>query len=879
LVVFDGGFREEMTADEWRQEGSAYFVQGEFEAAEASYRKGLASVGDCCKKVSVVLNNIAAVHLMLSRESRVDSVSDGIPSLEAALLNGTVSGIIDPLNHKAWLRRARCMQDMGFGQEQCAKDLRDICTRVVTKAVTSTELGECLGEFKRNMKADIQQRLQKRAAQAIGHESAAASKSATTSGASAEEKPRAGEDIDGDDEDIERQTTQMEGFVNRMRRAHAIAKSQSNPRLQLLPREIMMFQTNPPPEVHTEFPRLRGWPEGINVDLAKKVLYHAYLKASMNPWIEAQRMRDGSFFENLSIENKVKRWHGIGGMAFISARGVVEFGSIVDGRELVDDYAPTYYARTRSSFSNSVSRADVYYFNSTHVAIGFNDFTNLLGASLCKNSAIDAPLNFVGFEMSEFAVAKCKVVAQMLGRSSVPISSGMEVWLSSTWSATTLQHFRGSVTVVLESLRGENPGVVGYLRHWASTEPISAANARSNYFSNLVRKSKLSLLAPYSFRRQVDRLDLMQYLLSGEIRATASVLETMGEVQTGSSGARDSDAGTTTKSQKKRKKKAKKKNAAKRAVTSPPLVGSLTMWNVPPGSPPLEAGIAFNTVDLMDLVEDFTKRGRCQLSIVDLFMIHVMKGLRRLRDLLQTQKLTIEVNYGVVKAVKGDAVNDSANQELLERIANLRPQTISWSNVLDYFMPEDFHDLARRCSTHGNCVHYGYSMNWPTQVLGASIIDYNPRNAKLIIDSVLNAALGFPSESTIMPLPPLVEMFKLAGLDTLLFLPYREHPLNSTAYVLAHLFDDEWIGHFMKKGEVTNRVLQRLGALYTPFNCGLQKGAMAFAPANPLDRSSLNLYMCWCYDPHVRLVEKESFESSAPVEVEMLARLMACFGA
>jgi hypothetical protein len=31
----------------------------------------------------------------------------------------------------------------------------------VTKAVTSTELGECLGEFKRNMEADIQQRLQK----------------------------------------------------------------------------------------------------------------------------------------------------------------------------------------------------------------------------------------------------------------------------------------------------------------------------------------------------------------------------------------------------------------------------------------------------------------------------------------------------------------------------------------------------------------------------------------------------------------------------------------------------------------------------------------------------------------------------------------------
>ncbi|KAF1783640.1 hypothetical protein GQ600_10958 [Phytophthora cactorum] len=57
--------------------------------------------------------------------------------------------------------------------------------------------------------------------------------------------------------------------------------------------------------------------------------------------------------------------------------------------------------------------------------------------------------------MSEFAVAKCKVVAHMLGSPSISIYSVMEVWLSSTWSETTLSDFRKSVKAVLESLNGQ----------------------------------------------------------------------------------------------------------------------------------------------------------------------------------------------------------------------------------------------------------------------------------------------------------------------------------------------------------------------------------------------------------------------------------------
>lgn len=244
-----------------------------------------------------------------------------------------------------------------------------------------------------------------------------------------------------------------------------------------------MFFQRPPPEIHTEFKKLREWPDGIDATFASKVLYRAYLDASVNPWLNAHGMRDGTFFESLKFDDRMKRWHGIGAMEILRARGSMKCGDIVDGREAHNSFEPTYHARMRTSFANNPNRAEYYYFGTTHVAMGFNDFSSLLAATLSDKLHHDVPLNWVGFDMSEFAVAKGKVVAHMLGSSNVAISSVMEVWLSSTWSETTLKNFRESVNVVVDSLGpNENPKVLSYLTHWAAVEPVSAARARSAFF-------------------------------------------------------------------------------------------------------------------------------------------------------------------------------------------------------------------------------------------------------------------------------------------------------------------------------------------------------------------------------------------------------------
>ncbi|KAG2998305.1 hypothetical protein PC119_g17479 [Phytophthora cactorum] len=104
-----------------------------------------------------------------------------------------------------------------------------------------------------------------------------------------------------------------------------------------------------------------------------------------------------------------------------------------------------------------------------------------------------------------------------------------------------------------------------------------------------------------------------------------------------------------------RRKKRNHKREDEGRSSDVPRVGSLTMWNVPAGAPPLEENIMFNTVDFSRfwtiMWSKKTKKNSTEkLSVVDLSIIHIMQNLDYLRGLMMKNKLTIEVHYGVVKA-------------------------------------------------------------------------------------------------------------------------------------------------------------------------------------------------------------------------------------
>eukprot|EP00798_Chlamydomonas_sp_ICE-L_P029353 gene29353-12439_t len=64
------------------------------------------------------------------------------------------------------------------------------------------------------------------------------------------------------------------------------------------------------------------------------------------------------------------------------------------------------------------------------------------------------------------------------------------------------------------------------------------------------------------------------------------------------------------------------------------------------------------------------------------------------------------------------------NKNLQEEIRQLKPWTVSWSNVPDYVDTAAFHRMARQLSGAEDTVHYAHSMNWPVEVKGASYLDF-----------------------------------------------------------------------------------------------------------------------------------------------------------
>ena len=60
---------------------------------------------------------------------------------------------------------------------------------------------------------------------------------------------------------------------------------------------------------------------------------------------------------------------------------------------------------------------------------------------------------------------------------------------------------------------------------------------------------------------------------------------------------------------------------------------------------------------------------------------------------------------------------------------DLQPNSMSWSNVCDFMMPEDFHAMAKQCSGP-QTKHLLFPMNWTREVCGAFVLDYDDIDAR-----------------------------------------------------------------------------------------------------------------------------------------------------
>lgn len=154
-------------------------------------------------------------------------------------------------------------------------------------------------------------------------------------------------------------------------------------------------------------------------------------------------------------------------------------------------------------------------------------------------------------------------------------------------------------------------------------------------------------------------------------------------------------------------------------------------------------------------------------------------------------------------------------QPVVDFRAGLKPHTMSWSNLVDYMRPTEFHDLARRCSAESDVIHYGYSMNWVFETVGTCILDTeNSDIRQSIIQNTRRVISRFAR------VPP------------------------TTAFFPATTHCRSWINH----------TLTRHGA-------PVQVGRVAMLSYNQLGKNNWSVYFSWTYSALTQL--KQSGVNSA----------------
>ncbi|CAE7217762.1 unc45b, partial [Symbiodinium microadriaticum] len=526
------------------------------------------------------------------------------------------------------------------------------------------------------------------------------------------------------------------------------------------------------PSFHLDFPKQFGWPVAVDVARAAKLLEVTYSIATTSPWMMNHAIKTGDF--KFEFEDWQKRFH-FGGLGLERMKLVFQEGrqfrpgDVIDMEFCRQDFKMQYDTRIRNSFANSLNRKEIMQQGTVHVAVGFNDLGTLLTGDFRPSPQHDhGPLRFIGYEMNAFNVAKTRIIERLLKDPQVPLTIPLQIWFSSAWTSLAEEAFRRAAGAAMACSTQADVEVQAYFSHWVSAAPVPLSEARALWLDYHEDGRDWSAIA--SMARHKDRMALCDYYVTGDVLG--------GEI---------------------------------------PNTGSLAMWSVPPGSPPLQKGeSAFNAVSLEDLLTEVGSETGSNIKVAMEALL--LRRLQRLRGLLQRGEVQIELHVGLLSL---------DNKALLSQIAELHPWTMSWSNVLDHMHLRDFHDMARACSIHGDTIHYGYSMNWITGVWGTCIMDFPEEMRGELID-LSDKGLIEAGHLSFEGLP---------RSEMLLVLPPHDTPLNYTGFVLSLSHGSKWADYFCSPA--LGMPVPQLGQ------------ASPLSLFCPLHQVSTSLSLTWSYDSDI----------------------------
>ena len=345
------------------------------------------------------------------------------------------------------------------------------------------------------------------------------------------------------------------------------------------------------------------------------------------------------------------------------------FGGLAPGSIFEQRSAHSYSELVRHSFSNQTYRREQLCRGTTHVAVGFVDLGILFAADLSEPPKnYEGPLHFLGIEMSAYSIAKTHILWELLKQtpSDSPLREThlrciMQVWYSATWAHGTMNAVKAALSVLCSSERSYHPDVRAILDHWAAASSFTVEAARTK----LTTATTDSLSSVGHLLKKHDRIAMTKYELTRDF-----------------------------------------------GISEDPVCGNLLMFDCPDGTPPLgNDETVFSALGFHEIMDFVRGSKRSKITIIEAAEEYAFKCIAKLAFWAQTGKVTLELKCARI-------------QDVLDDIAARKPWTMSWSNVLDYFDYSDFHDMARKCSVHGDTIHFGYSMNWIVDVFGTNIIDF-----------------------------------------------------------------------------------------------------------------------------------------------------------
>jgi len=367
------------------------------------------------------------------------------------------------------------------------------------------------------------------------------------------------------------------------------------------------------------------------------------------------------------------------------------------------------------------------------------DLGELLIAEL--TGAHGSCLRWVGFEASEYAIAKTLVIAEML-LSEAPPMDIVQVWFSAAWTHRALKSFHLALAEVLSARcpASQEPHVQYILRHWTrQRNGVELPEARRLWLESRTRTAS----EIPSLKRDVDRAAMCAYVLAGDL------------------------------------------------VVDEPDVGSVVMFALPDGVGHIsmdESVFEWIPIELL-LQQQQESNGSIVGAAADLLRQLVLD----LSEAVSSGTVTIEVRLRCISP-------DDARDTLQSIGRDLRPASMSWSNLCDYYAPADFHKMAQTCSS--KCTrHYVSPMNWPREVCGAFILDYDDVDAR--------EALRAECESKMK------RQYKEIRLDQVLFVPPMGNPMNRVdAYLCGKLFP-MWSTRFLQESPTPVRLCSSSQPIYT----------------------------------------------------------------